>query len=161
MKLLYGFLYLVYLLNRPSCTNCCQSSSSSGRHCPTDSTREITRPWLRETGKKNEESWGAVIKRAVIIVKLPAYTHDPPTDFIESCALQVPVRPNISLPPGCRSEWVTTGARRALVSGYLGKRGHWRREPRYALVIFLHLHNLLTSLEFQQPLLSSTNGSNL
>jgi hypothetical protein len=36
--------------NRPSGSNC--SQSSSGRHCPTDSTREITRPWLRETEKR-------------------------------------------------------------------------------------------------------------
>jgi hypothetical protein len=36
--------------NRPSGSNC--SQSSRGKHCPTDSTREITRPWLRETGKR-------------------------------------------------------------------------------------------------------------
>jgi hypothetical protein len=50
MKTLYGFLYLFYLLNKPSGKNC--SQSSRGRHCPTDSTREITRPWFREPGKR-------------------------------------------------------------------------------------------------------------
>jgi hypothetical protein len=49
--------------------------------------------------------------RAMHHSRRPAKTHDPPTDFIESCALQVPVRPDISLPSGCRSEWVTTGVR--------------------------------------------------
>jgi hypothetical protein len=85
MKPLYGFLYLFYLLNKPSC-----SQSSRGRHCPTDYTREITRPWSRETGKRAKRAEEQFLREQCIIAGFRLKTHDPPTDFIESCALQVP-----------------------------------------------------------------------
>ncbi|EFX82030.1 hypothetical protein DAPPUDRAFT_241662 [Daphnia pulex] len=50
---------------RPSGSNC--SQSSRGRHWPTDSTREITRPWLRETGKRAKRAEEQFLREQCII----------------------------------------------------------------------------------------------
>jgi hypothetical protein len=113
--------------NRSSGSNC--SQSSKGRHCLTDSTREITRPWLREIGKRakrDEEQFlreprNSFLREQCIIVgfRLRIMT----LQQISSNHAPCKSRSTRHLPSSWLSQRVRDH-RRALVGGYLGKRGH-------------------------------------